>query len=257
MYLGKYFGFSAGFGFLALLAYAILQWLHIPVGSLVDWLIGIASFWWLLAIVTVPWNVYFDAQEVITEAEFSKKNNIAIDTQQLQYVKRVLRWSLVLAIALHILSAIGLYSLAASGISAVGYISSGATLLLTALRPAIRAYQYIASRLFMIKEQIKYPREDIYELRNRVSSLEYQLQEVQYQLDGEKTDSFKTIQQKDTKNIRKDLAQLRASLEQLEAKNKLEHEGLSREANNAIAQLTEDSQVLSHVREIIRFFKQV
>ncbi len=33
------------------------------------------------------------------------------------------------------------------------------------------------------------------------------------------------------------------------------HEQLSREAQNAIAQLNEDSQFLGHVREIIRFVK--
>jgi hypothetical protein len=46
------------------------------------------------------------------------------------------RKSLWLAIGLHILSTIGLYLLAIAGISAVGYISSGAALLLTILRPA-------------------------------------------------------------------------------------------------------------------------
>lgn len=248
-YLG-FIGFCVIFGALVLLAFGVLQWLHIPSGNLIDWLIGIASFWWLLVIVTVPWNIYFDAQEVIAEAAISQAKNIPVDRKQVDYVKTVARWSIRLAIALHLLSGIGLYTLAATGISAVGYVSSGATLLLTALRPAIRAYQYLAVRLSMIRQQIEYPREDVVELRNRVSILEDNLAIIR-----EKLDTEVNIQQEEVQITRQELARLKALLEKLEAKNQVEHETLSQEAQNAIAQLTEDSQFLNHVREIIRFFK--
>lgn len=248
-------GSSIGLGILILLAFGILQWLHIPTGNLVDWLIGLASFWWLLIIVTVPWNVYFDAQEVIAEAAISKEKEIAVNEKQVIYVKQVQRWSLLVAIALHFLSALGLYTLAASGISAVGYVSSGATLLLTGLRPAIRAYEYLAARLSMIRQQIKYPREDVLELRSRFNQLEDNVKELQKMLDLNNSDSWATTQQQKIQQFRQDLASLLASLEQFQAKNQSEHEQLSRESKNAISQLTEDSQFLTHVREIIRFVK--
>lgn len=251
----NYLGFSVSAGLLMLLTFGLLNWLQIPAGNIVDWIIGIASFWWLLVIVTVPWNVYFDAQEVVAEASISKEKNIPVDEKQLNYVKKVLRWSIIVAIALHILSAIGLYWLAAAGISAVGYISSGATLLLTALRPAIRAYQYLAMRLSAIRQQIKYPREDVLELRGRFSNLELAVKSLEEKLDLNNPHSLVSKQQKEWEETRKNLSYLRATLEQLQAKNTVEHEALSREAQNAIAQLTEDSQFLNHAREIIRFFK--
>ncbi len=46
-----------------------------------------------------------------------------------------------------------------------------------------------------------------------------------------------------------------ALLEEYQAKNTVEHEQLSREAKNAIVQLSEDSRFLGHVKEIIRFVK--
>ena len=46
-----------------------------------------------------------------------------------------------------------------------------------------------------------------------------------------------------------------AQLDKFEAKNTLDHQELSREARNAISQLTEDSNFLHQVREIIRFIK--
>lgn len=69
----------------------------------------------------------------------------------------------------------GLYTLAITGISVVGYVSSGAALLLTILRPAIRLYQYLVLRLSMVRREFLHPCEDIIELRNRFGDLEKML----------------------------------------------------------------------------------
>ena len=244
-----------GYSCLILIVGIVLKALHISVGSLIDWTIGFASFWWLLVIVTVPWNVYFDAREALAEAAISQDKGLDIDTKQLGYVSKIARWSIIVAIALHLLSAIGLYILAATGISVVGYVSSGATLLLTLLRPVIRGYQYLATRLAAIRQQIKYPREDALELRGRVKEIEQALKNVETQIDPKNPHSLVAKQQLEWQETRQELRKLRALLEQLEAKNLVEHERLSRETETAMAQLTEDSQVLNNVREIIRFFK--
>ncbi|MDJ0533653.1 MAG: hypothetical protein QNJ70_14390 [Xenococcaceae cyanobacterium MO_207.B15] len=251
----RYIGCSIGLGILLLIAGGIGQWLHISPGNLIDWLIGIASFWWLLVIVTIPWNIYFDAREAITEAKVSREKGLEIEEQQLNYVQKVARWSLLGAIALHGISAIALYVLAATGISNVGYVSSGLTLLLTILRPAISGYQYLTARLSAIKKEIKYPREDAIELRNRIKTIETAIKNIETQLDSKNPNSLVNRQQQESQENRNQLAHLKALLEALQAKNAVEHEQLSREAQNAIAQLNEDSQFLGHVKEIIRFVK--
>ncbi|AFY31064.1 hypothetical protein [Calothrix sp. PCC 7507] len=240
---------------LVLVAFGILQWLHIPSGNFLDWIIGGASFWWLLVIVTVPWNVHFQAKEVLAEAAQSAEKGIPVDGKQLKYVSVLAKRSLWVAVALHLFSAIGLYTLAATGISTVGYISSGAALLLTILRPAIRAYEYLYTRLTMIRQEWKYPREDIVELRNRFSEFEQKVQRLEEQLDPERDYSIPANQQRFSEETRRDLARIAANLEELRATNQTEHERLAREARNAIAQLSTDGQFLDHVREIIRFFK--
>lgn len=250
-----FLGFGALFGILILVIFGILQWLGIPAGNLVDWLIGITSFWWLLIIATIPWNIYFYAKEVITEAAISQEKEIPVDEQQLSYLKQVARWSISGAIALHVISALSLYILAATGISAVGYVSSGATLLLTGLRPAIRGYQYIAMKLARIRQQINYPREDILELRQRFITLEEKVKILQDDLDLHNPYSWATNTEQKLQKYSQELAYFKASFEQFQAKNQVEHEQLSRSAQNAVAQLTEDSQFLGHVREIIRFIK--
>lgn len=255
MYINFFVSSIFGIAVIALAAFGLLQWFNVPSGNFLDWVIGAASFWWLLVIVTVPWNVHFQAKEVLAEAAQSIEKNIPVDEKPLKYVRVLAKRSLWVALTLHLLSAIGLYSLAANGISAVGYISSGAALLLTILRPAIRAYEYIYARLTMIRQEWTYPREDILELRHRFYELEQKVQHLEQQLDPERDYSIPTNQQRFSEETRRDLARIAANLEELRAANQTEHERLAREARNAIAQLSTDGQFLDHVREIIRFFK--
>lgn len=248
--------FTAGLVLILLLTFSILQWLHIPSGNFLDWIIGGITFWWLLLIVTVPWNVHFDAKEVMAEAEESDKKGIRIDDKQRQYVSQLARRSLWVAIALHLLSAIGLYGLSMAGITVVGYVGSAAALLLTILRPALRGYQYLVARLSMVRREFSYPREDVMELRGRVKKLEAAVKLIEQSIDRDNPSSWASQQEKKAIFIQNELTRLSADIQTLKADNKSEHDRLSRTAENAIAQMREDGQVLNHVREIIRFFKE-
>jgi hypothetical protein len=255
MYFNFFISSIVGIVVVVLLAFGVLQWFNVPAGSFLDWVIGGASFWWLLVIVTVPWNVHFQAKGVLAEAAQSIERNIPVDEKQVRYVRLLAQRSFWLAIGLHILSAIGLYVLAATGISAVGYISSGAALLLTLLRPAISAYEYLYTRLTMIRQGFTYPREDILELRSRFYELEEKVRNLEDQLNVEQPYSLAATNQRFSEETRRELARIMANLEELRATNQSDHERLSREARNAIAQLSTDGQFLDNVREIIRFFK--
>jgi len=255
MYLNLFISSTISIVVTTLLAFGVLQWFNVPAGNFLDWVIGGASFWWLLVIVTVPWNVHFKAKETLFDAEQSIEKEIPVDEKQLNYVKVLVKRSLIIAIFLHILSTIGLYALAATGISAVGYISSGAALLLTGLRPAISAYEYLYKRLTTIGKELKYPREDVVELRHRFTSIEESVRRMEEQLNLQNPDSLAAKQKAHSQETRKELATIAATIEELRATNKIEHERLSRESKQAIAQLSTDGQFLEHVREIIRFFK--
>lgn len=250
-----YLSFGFSIVLLLLLSFAGLHWLEIPTGSFLDWVIGVAIFGWLLTIVTVPWNIYFEAKEALTEAELSVEKGITVDPKQIDYITVVQSRSLWIVLALHVLSALGLYGLAIAGISPIGYLGSGAALLLTVFRPAIRTYRYFATRIAMLRQQFKYPREDVLELRDRVLRLEELTQRLDGQLNPDDPSAWAAMQQREIDAIRQDLTRCAASQEDLRSTNRAEHEQLSREARQAIAQLTTDGQFLEHVREIIRFFK--
>ena len=251
----NFLGLGAGSAILLLVAFAGLQWLHIPAGNFLDWMVGLVTFWWLLVITTVPWNIHFDAKQVIAEAALSKDKEIKVEQAAIDYAKVVARRALWVAIGLHLCSGIGLYVLSAIGVTKIGYVSAGAALLLTILRPSVEAYRYLAIRLAMIRQDFKYPREDIQTVLERLSNLESDLKTLQQTLDVEDPSSWATQVQRQAEGLRGDLTRLAASQEDLKATNQAEHQRLSREAEQAIARLSTDSQFLDHVREIIRFFK--
>jgi len=240
---------------LVLLVFGTLSWLNISTGRFLDWVIALLSFWWLLVIVTVPWNVYFRAKEVLAEAAQSEQRRIAVKAEDVGYVKRLAQRALPIAITLHVVSAGGLYVLAVTGVSRIGYIGSGVALLLTGLRPAIRTYEYIVKRLMTISEAIKYPRQDMVELRERVASLEGRTKSLEIQLDPGKPDSWAAMQQRQFNALQEELTRVRVALENLRVQNQADHDRLARDAQQAIAQLTTDGEFLDHVREILRFFK--
>ncbi|OLP18146.1 hypothetical protein BST81_14100 [Leptolyngbya sp. 'hensonii'] len=248
-------GFTLGSGVLILLSFVVLQWFHVSAGSFLDWVIGAVSFWWLLVITTVPWNLHFQAKAVVAEALMSREKGIPVDQSQLGYGQTLAQRSLLVALILHLLSAVGLYTLAATGISAVGYVSSGAALLLTGLRPVVSAYQYWMARLMLIQQEVKYPREDVIELRQRLFDLEFRVRQLDDQFDSNNPQSFVVSYQRQNEAMQQELVGLSTRLTSLQATNQADHDRLSHESQNAISQLSEDSEFLNHAREIIRFFK--
>ncbi|WP_434687760.1 hypothetical protein [Pseudanabaena minima] len=253
--MGNFIGWLGALLLIFLAGFGLTQWLNLPFGNFIDWGIGASIFVWLIIIVTVPWNVYFQSKAVLNQATISKEKGINVDDNQLPYVKSLAQKSLGLALGLHVISAIALYALASSGIGTVGYVGAIAALLLTILRPAISAYEYISQRLRSISQQIDYPREDVMELRQRFANLEESVRQINEQLSSENPYSWVAKYAQFSEETRKDLSRLGANLEDLRATNDRDHERLVRESRQAIAQLSNDSQFLEHVREIIRFFK--
>jgi len=240
---------------LLLAGFALMHWADVKVGSFGDWIFAMVSLFWILAIVTVPWNIYFKAKAVLADAGPSKERGLPVDARQVAYVHRLARLSLYVALGLHLASAIVLFILAYSGVSKFGYIAAVLALLLTALRPSASAYQYLAERLHTIGQNWKYPMQDVVELRGRVDSLESRANETAQQFDTSRPDSLITVQREHIDQTRSSLAKLEAELEALDARNQTQHEELSQQTRSAISQLSTDGQFLDHVREIIRFFK--
>jgi len=238
------------------LTYGVLQLFQVSVGNFTDWAIALATLWWLYVLVSLPWDLYFYARQLREDTRISSGKGIPIDPESRQYVDKLYRWSLRVALGLHGITTLVFYGLAAFNLTPLGYLSAATALLLTGVRPAIRAYQYFISRLITIQQEVFVPRPDAIDLRQQLATLTDQVEACLRQLDPKEQGSWAAKNQADQTYLRQELAMQRALLEQLQAQNELEHQRILRENQQAIAQLSVDSQFLSHVREILRFVKE-
>ena len=206
-------------------------------------------------ITVFPWNMHFRAKEIIHDAAHSEDKGIALRAEDVTYTKRIAKRYLVIALSLHAVSAIVFYVLAYTGITPIGYIGAGAALMLTLLRPAIRMHDYIIARLQHIGQQIRYPREDVAMLRSQVSELSSKLEILHAQLDLEESTSWASQQKVQLVLLEEKLSEFYTALDKLKMQNQVEHERLSRKAEESIAALSEDAKFLNQVRELIRFVK--
>jgi archaellum component FlaC len=149
-----------------------------------------------------------------------------------------------------------MYFLASAGISFIGYFGAGAALILTVVRPVVRGYEYVRKRLATIGEEIVYPREDIQTMKAMVEEIKNAVERLEQRLDTESEYSWAAEQVAALDEQQRKLEALRQRTDDLAETNKLDHEKISRDAQNAMSQAMADAAIVSHVREIIRFFKE-
>ncbi len=237
---------GVGLGLAWLAGQGVTTWL--------DWVIGLVVVGWLVLITTVPWNVYFRAREVLAEIALSQERGLAVPPERIRYSQLVARRSFILALALHLGSVLALWGVAQ--VTVVGYWGAGAALLLTGFRPTVRMYQFLLRQLGQIEQEVRYPREDVVALREQVQDLAHQIQNLGQKLDEGDPTAWISTQQRLWESVRQETQRLASQQALAQAENQAEHQRLARETQQAIAQLSEDSRVLNHVRELIRFFKE-
>jgi hypothetical protein len=241
--------------FAAIVIFGVVKWLQIPAGSLIDWVVGVAGFWWLTIITTVPWDTYFEAKEVLQEARISQSKDMKVNAADVQYAENISRRFLITAVLLHIISAGALYALAYFGVSQIGYWGSGMAILMTGLRPSARWYEYIRTRLYAIRQEVRYPREDAYELKIKLEELQGKVEKIEEMLNTENKDSAWSKQTRTIENLRNDLRGVEVNLEKHKVQNAADHDRIIQKSEATLSKLTEDSQFLNQVRELIRFIK--
>lgn len=245
-----------GITFFVLIVFAVLKWLQIPTGDFMDWIIGVGCFWWLMLITTVPWNMHFKAKEILSDVKESQKTGISVENIDIDYAKKISKTYLFVAILLHILSAIGLYILAKTGVSVVGYIGAAFALALTALRPSVRMYEYISYRLSNMSQRIKYPREDINKVTLDLADLKYRVDFIAEKLDTEKADSWINRKENEMQELRESMRHIRQNFETLNVQMQSNHQALVKQTESKIASLSEDAQFLNQARQLVRFIKE-
>ena len=229
----------------------LASWLQLPLSPGLDGLIGVITLLWLYFLVTVPWNMYFQAKQVLFDGRVSAQRGINIDTEAVAYATRWARIALAIAVGLHLVTALALCGVALSGVGLIGWLGAGASVVLTLVRPGLRAYAHVRDRLGRFAREIEVPREDAIDLRRRLDTAERQLAALTMQTE--------TYQQRNQQRMQDMEARATTAADDhtsLAEHVRLELVRVEREAKNTIAQVLGDAAVVGHVRELVRFFKQ-
>jgi hypothetical protein len=242
-------------GLLVMLTYGVFRWVGIDPGSVSNWVVGLLVLWWLVIVVRLPWDLYFTTRGLLLDTQQSKQKGMNVSADDVAYVQRWAKMSLILAIGLHLMTGLGLALLQYFGVSSLGYYGSVAALLLMGFRPAGRAYDYLASRLKHIGDEILFPRDDVHLLKNKIQKLEDKIKSLEDRLDLEEEDSWAAKLTQDNMQRDKNLDELHLALTEFQENNKDEHQFLAQQAAAAAEKIAGGAQVVNHGRELVRFLK--
>jgi hypothetical protein len=209
-------------------------------GHLPDWIMGTLCLIWLMIVLKVPWDLYFQALEVTFEQQRAQELAIPTVAGRTEYI-RLLRLRLgLLAIGAHLLSALLLAIITYFTHGAVGYYFAVFYLLSTIFRPAIAGYVYLSHKLQAIGAEARYPREDVVELRIRVKEQEVRLDGLvaQVRVQSEHLQRETSKREFETQELRQNV------------------HAIGREFEASISRLTDNQEVIKGIQAFVRLVTQ-
>jgi hypothetical protein len=159
----------------ALVATVVAAWLlvyaRVPLSTVLSLGLGAISLIWLILLLTLPWNLYFGARQVVHEIHTSREHGIEVpdahEAEALEIAGRMRRF----AVGGHLVSAALLAVITFFSGAAVGYYFAGFYLLSTFFRPAGAYFSRLRERVTTLMSEARHPREDVVALLARVENL--------------------------------------------------------------------------------------
>ncbi|GAA2446491.1 hypothetical protein GCM10010191_74430 [Actinomadura vinacea] len=197
---------------------------------------------WLVVLLTVPWNVYFQARRVIGEIRTSRERGLEAPQGREEEARRIAVRVRAAAVGAHVLSAALAAVITYFSGAVVGYYFVGFYLVSTFFRPVHAWFVHLRERLGTMLRETRHPRDDVLAVKERLTLLEFraeQLRQTTEQLheadlaQGRRLDDFDLA-----------VSQLHRRLD-----------ALGRRFEDTVAQLTDDQEVISGIRAFLRLLR--
>lgn len=212
----------------------------IAAGRLLDWIMGALCFVWLLVILKVPWDLFFQAHAVTFEQQRSRERSIVIAPGREEYVRTLRQRLGWLAVGAHLASAALVAGVTFFSGGALGYYFAAFFLVSTLFRPAVAGYVFLTRKLAAIGEEVRYPRNDVAELRERLA-----LQEQTIRALSEQTNEWPARLGGEVQAREEEDRDLRERLH-----------ALGREFETTVARLTDNREVIAGIQAFVRLVAQ-
>jgi len=227
-------------GLLVPVALVAALWLHVPWESVVTTGLVVVCLGWLVVVMTLPWNLYFQAKAVLFEMQRSRERGLSVRVDREAEARSVATRMLRFSIGLHLGSAV-----LAAGVTALerghwGYVFSGFYLLSGFFRPGVEYYRYLRQRLGHLSAEVRFPPDDVKALQAevlRLGTMATAATKVDEQL-GERL----TLLQRSSDVRQKDLDRRVTSL--------------ARTFEDTVNRLTDNQQIIGGIKAFLRLVKQ-
>ncbi len=229
---------------------------------LLDIAAGVICLIWLLLILRVPWDVYFETVNVLFEMNRSIERRLEVKPERMRYVRRLRLLTASIAVGSHLVSAAIIALLTYWTHGRVGYYFALFYIVATIFRPVSRAYHFLMKQLGEIRSEIKYPREDVLKLRHdveqvvrdidalkeiRMKGLEENFQHLDQRLGAaEETES----------KIQADLSDVRCALNRSEKSFQERIQRLSEEVERSLMKAFDNQDIVNGLSAFAKLIKQ-
>ncbi|MCF2530827.1 hypothetical protein [Yinghuangia soli] len=201
---------------------------------------------WQVVLLTVPWSLYYQARAVIHEIHLAREQGVEVPEKreaEAAALARRLKWA---AIAAHVVSAGVVAVITLVSGEEIGYYFSGFYLLSTAFRPAQAYFAYLRRHLLGMLNDVKYPHENIAEVRGRLDAAEAEIAALRLQQEEQREAD----------------AELRRLIEAVEVSttardNRLDSQldAMGRKFEDTVNRLTDNQEVIAGIKAFLRLIR--
>ncbi|WP_436774985.1 hypothetical protein [Yinghuangia sp. YIM S09857] len=201
---------------------------------------------WQVVLLTVPWGLYFQAKAVIREIHLAREQGTEVSDAREEEAARIagrLKWA---AIGAHVLSAGVVAVITYVSGEDIGYYFSGFYLLSTGFRPAQAYFAHLRQRLSGMMNEVRYPHENVVELRARVTTAEAQVEALQRRVE-ELAEADEAMRELMAANE----AAGRARDEKLDR----QLDAIGRRFEDTVNRLTDNQEVIAGIKAFLRLLR--
>lgn len=211
----------------------------VPVDVALDVLAVSAASLSLLALVKLPWDLWFAARLLVVEQEESVRRGIHIDERARIEARSIASRALLVAVVLHVVAAGAAFGASALLGDGRGYVLAFTYLASMGLRPIQAGWAHVRARIAALRSQAVVPREDAITLLEEVRARRARDEER-----AERLERLEAQLEKETLATREREARLEARLDRVLV-----------ELERSAERLTEDRELVAGLRALARMLR--
>ncbi|WUI01197.1 hypothetical protein OHR68_05065 [Spirillospora sp. NBC_00431] len=201
---------------------------------------------WLVLLLTVPWNVYFQALGLLEEIRVSKERGLDVPAGSHDEASRIAARMRAAAVGAHVLSAALIAAVTYFSGADIGYYFAAFYLVSTLFRPAGAWFAHLRRRLNTMLKEVRYPRDDVLGLTERVKFLEVQAENLRATTEQLHSADLATDQR---------LADLSAATSQRAGELDRRLDATGRQFEETVARLTDNQEVIAGIKAFLRMLR--